>query len=249
MVRVDYLIRYAHTDAIFESATRFAMGNIRFNAPPGWPEPPEGWRPTHDWQPDPSWPPAPEGWAFWRDSAQGAPAAGEFAPGRSGPRQNPKPGSAKPTSKSKYQRRWMAAYLTVVVLNVVFLLLAITGSEVPAEALFAVWLGTLASIAGVLMGADLMRRRVGDSDFDDATKAMRVMAIAWVLLAVSLIVTVVVGTGGGNTADVSPEAERALLGISDAVVTQVFGAVVFFLIVGDEYTKYRRLVSASKPVS
>lgn len=38
---------------------------LRFNPPPGWPQPPEGWRPPAGWKPDPSWPAAPEGWMFW----------------------------------------------------------------------------------------------------------------------------------------------------------------------------------------
>jgi hypothetical protein len=37
----------------------------RFNPPPGWPQPPEGWVPPPGWTPDPSWPPAPAGWQFW----------------------------------------------------------------------------------------------------------------------------------------------------------------------------------------
>ena len=39
----------------------------RFNPPPGWPTPPEGWQPPQDWRPDPNWPPAPEGWQFFLD--------------------------------------------------------------------------------------------------------------------------------------------------------------------------------------
>lgn len=39
----------------------------RFNVPPGWPAPPEGWLPGPGWQPDPSWPPAPAGWQFWTE--------------------------------------------------------------------------------------------------------------------------------------------------------------------------------------
>lgn len=37
----------------------------KFNAPPGWPKPPENWVPSTDWKPDPSWPAAPGGWQFW----------------------------------------------------------------------------------------------------------------------------------------------------------------------------------------
>lgn len=38
---------------------------MRFNVPPGWPQPPLGWAPPPGWRPDPSWPPAPPGWQFW----------------------------------------------------------------------------------------------------------------------------------------------------------------------------------------
>jgi hypothetical protein len=39
----------------------------RFNPPPNWPLPPEGWRPPPGWKPDPAWPPAPPGWELWID--------------------------------------------------------------------------------------------------------------------------------------------------------------------------------------
>jgi hypothetical protein len=38
---------------------------MRFNPPPGWPQPPEGWVPPAGWTPDPSWPDPPEGWQLW----------------------------------------------------------------------------------------------------------------------------------------------------------------------------------------
>lgn len=47
----------------------------RYNPPPGWLVPGEGWRPSFDWRPDPAWPPAPVDWDFWVDHEQGpAPA-------------------------------------------------------------------------------------------------------------------------------------------------------------------------------
>jgi hypothetical protein len=36
-----------------------------FNPPPGWPKPPEGWRPPKGWSPDPAWPDPPPGWQLW----------------------------------------------------------------------------------------------------------------------------------------------------------------------------------------
>lgn len=44
------------------------MAEREFVVPPGWPEPPPGWRPPLGWRPDPSWPTAPDGWDFYRDS-------------------------------------------------------------------------------------------------------------------------------------------------------------------------------------
>lgn len=37
----------------------------KFNPPPGWPRPPNGWVPPKGWTPDPSWPQPPPGWQLW----------------------------------------------------------------------------------------------------------------------------------------------------------------------------------------
>ena len=46
--------------------------DLRFNPPPGWPKPPEGWHPPAGWTPDPSWPAPPEGWLLWLPKGDGA---------------------------------------------------------------------------------------------------------------------------------------------------------------------------------
>lgn len=38
---------------------------VRFNPPPGWPTPPEGWTPPPGWNPDPAWPAPPPGWRLF----------------------------------------------------------------------------------------------------------------------------------------------------------------------------------------
>jgi hypothetical protein len=38
---------------------------VRFNPPPTWPRPAEGWSPPPGWLPDRSWPPPPHGWPLW----------------------------------------------------------------------------------------------------------------------------------------------------------------------------------------
>jgi len=51
---------------------------LRFNPPPGWDVPGDGWSPPHGWTPDPAWPTAPDGWQFWvRDTAPAASAPGQ----------------------------------------------------------------------------------------------------------------------------------------------------------------------------
>src|SRR6187399_1529278 len=50
---------------------------LRFNAPPGWPSPPEGWRPEPGWKPDPSWPAAPQDWVFWVPAETSPPAGAQ----------------------------------------------------------------------------------------------------------------------------------------------------------------------------
>jgi len=42
---------------------------MRYNPPPNWPKPPDGWTPSAEWSPDPSWPPPPAGWQLWVDDA------------------------------------------------------------------------------------------------------------------------------------------------------------------------------------
>ena len=39
-------------------------GQLRFVPPPGWPVPPDGWRPVAGWSPDPRWPDPPADWQF-----------------------------------------------------------------------------------------------------------------------------------------------------------------------------------------
>lgn len=44
---------------------------MKYNPPPGWPKPPDGWVPPKGWKPDPAWPTAPEGWELWISNGPG----------------------------------------------------------------------------------------------------------------------------------------------------------------------------------
>lgn len=46
-------------------------GPVRFNPPPGWPRPPDGWTPPSGWTPDPTWPEPPPGWQLWIATGEG----------------------------------------------------------------------------------------------------------------------------------------------------------------------------------
>lgn len=46
---------------------------MKFNAPPGWPTPPDDWHPPTGWKPDPSWPELPDGWQLWIPGDEPAP--------------------------------------------------------------------------------------------------------------------------------------------------------------------------------
>lgn len=50
---------------------------MRFNPPPGWPQPPAGWVPPPGWKPDPSWPEPPAGWKLWIDDSQSSTSAAD----------------------------------------------------------------------------------------------------------------------------------------------------------------------------
>jgi hypothetical protein len=73
--------------------------SLRFNPPPGWPQPPDGWSPPKGWTPDPSWPEPPPGWELWVPAdATGEPAAGP-------PESSTAPTEGDPPAEGSLQRR------------------------------------------------------------------------------------------------------------------------------------------------
>ncbi|MGJ9403559.1 DUF4041 domain-containing protein [Arthrobacter sp. KK5.5] len=56
-----------------------------FNPPPGWPQPPRGWRPPVGWTPDPAWPDPPEDWQLWLPPEGSVPAEAATDPAPSVP--------------------------------------------------------------------------------------------------------------------------------------------------------------------
>lgn len=133
----------------------------RYNPPPNWPVPPEGWSPRPEWAPDPAWGPAPEGWEFWVDD--GAPTAygqptpyGQAAPyGGSGVGEPQRSGRANPDA-------WKRTGLVALGLFVIFGALAAALSEINrAEAAGRVFGGALVAFVITALFAWNSRARWG----------------------------------------------------------------------------------------
>ena len=145
---------------------------------------------------------------------------------------------------SRYQRRWLAAYWAAAALNLAFLVLALGGDDVSGAAYFAVTTGSVASLLGSTMATHVHLRGVDDRDFDEATSIMRAVAVAWLLLSLFMVCAVVAATDFGATATVDPARQQDVLDVADGLAAQLFGAAALLVVVGDGYTRYRRLLAA-----
>lgn len=187
-------------------------------------------------KPPPGWPTPPSGWTptpGWRPPDEWPPA----------------PPGWRFWRISRYQVQWLRAFWLVVVLNLGFVLLAATGSDVPPESLLATLLGLIAVTLGAAMATGVARRGVSDVDFDDAAKAMRPAALAWLILAGTLLTAAIVGTNRGERDRASDEVTQFALAVGDSVSGQIVGFLVLFLVVGDGYSSYRRLTKGQSSPS
>lgn len=73
---------------------------LRFNPPPNWPAPPEGFTPPAGWQPDPEWGPAPDGWQLWVEEPTAVMGTGSAPQAPSAPDAGWAPTQAVPTQPS-----------------------------------------------------------------------------------------------------------------------------------------------------
>lgn len=146
---------------------------------------------------------------------------------------------------SPYCRRWLAAYWTAAGLNLLFLVLALTGEDVPSQALFAVSTGAIAAVLGAAMASHMVRRGIGDRDFDEATSSMRIVCVGWLLLVLVMLIGVAGGSGMGARDSAGGQATQDVLAVSDGIVPALFGVAALFVVVGDGYTKYRRQIAVS----
>ena len=159
---------------------------MRFNPPPGWPEPPEGFMPGPGWQPDPSWPRAPAHWQFWvPDSVQPRSAEIGYGPERtprlpSYPRQEA-PGTWQPAPRQQPGTSGMAIAAFVLglvsasVLAIIFGIVALRrirrthqagkGMAIAGIALGSAWLVLVGGlvVASVLSGSPLAAPGVASS--------------------------------------------------------------------------------------
>jgi len=148
---------------------------------------------------------------------------------------------------SAYCQRWLAAYWTAAGLNLLFLVLALTGEDVAIPALFAVGTGAIAAVLGTAMASHLVRRGIEDRDFDEATSSMRIVCVGWLLLVLVMVIGVAAGSEMGARDTAGDQATQEVVAVSDSIVPALFGVAALFVVVGDGYTKYRRQLAAKTP--
>ena len=145
------------------------------------------------------------------------------------------------TRGTRYQVWWVRSYWIATALTVVFLVLALTGSGVGFGSHVSVTLAVVATALGSLMASRIQRHGVTDVEFDEGTSGMRVIAVGWSALVILLLIAATFGTGFGLTASVDPDVADGVVGFSASLATTLFGFAALIAVVGDGYTKYRRL--------
>jgi len=135
------------------------------------------------------------------------------------------------------------SYWVAAALNVLFLLLALVGDDVPAVARIAVTLGAVSTVAGTLMAASLFRVGITDVEFDESTSAMRVIVVAWAVLVTVMVGATVVGTDAGERSSAGVGSTETVVGVSEGAAGVLFGLAALFVVAGDGYTKYRKLTA------
>lgn len=131
---------------------------MQFNAPPGWPTPPDGWYPDANWRPDPSWPPAPEGWRFWTQTQ--TPPEPQVPPAPL--TRLPDPPAAQPRTHSRWWAR--LAWIPTLLFGVVAYLIALqsmVATQNPILFPTLLFIGAITVPASVLMLVYGLGQRVG----------------------------------------------------------------------------------------
>lgn len=152
------------------------------------------------------------------------------------------------TARRRYQITWVVLSWLVTGLSLVSLLYVIVvppilGVEIPAVGLFTAATSSVATVLGSAMATHLVARGVGSVDFDDATSTMRVVVVAYALVQVTVAV-ILLGAVDWDRPSLRPDAIEDMASLSQGVAAQVFGAAALFLVVGEGFSKYRRLLAS-----
>lgn len=207
----------------------------RLHVPPGWPDPPAGWRPPPGWRPPASWPPAPAGWAWWTDP-----------PATPGAAATPDPVAPAPVRRLGYQVPWLVLFWTAFAVSLVFVLLAVTGEDVPGESVVVLATGFLAIALATGFATDLVRRGVPDLDFDAGTAWGRSASAGWLLLVVVLVVLADQAAASG-LAPSDPAVDDIAVRGTQTITAQVIGAAALLGVLGPGYSEYRRARAGGRP--
>jgi hypothetical protein len=178
---------------------------MRFNPPPGWPPPPEGFTPDPGWQPDPSWPPAPPGWQLWVPDELGSDASSVLTPGSVGYPRGPA------LADYGQQSAWDLPAPPPSGTN---------GMAIAAFVLGLVGFVWICAILGIVFGIIALNRT--RRTFERGRRlaiAGIVLGSVWLAVLVGLIVFLVVfvGGGGSNGSSSAPPASASIGASSQTV--------------------------------
>jgi hypothetical protein len=149
---------------------------------------------------------------------------------------------------SRYQKAWLVAFWVAAALNLLSVVRALFGGVAFGQPILTVLFGAVAVVAGAMMVTAISRKGVSDIDFDDAAKGMRIVAVAWLLLAASLFIGAIVATdfGAHEGLDNGP-LEALIRSVGESVSSQIFGLAAIFVVAGDGYGKYHKLTRNDSP--
>jgi len=140
----------------------------------------------------------------------------------------------KPTAPA-VQVVWLALYWTALGVNTVLLIVGLLGSATFAS-MVALVLAAASTLIGALFATRILRAGVTSTVFIKSTTTIRVIAIAWILLALAIVTGAVVAV----FAALPNEAVDWSKGFAGTV-----GAISILAALGPAYSEYREAMTTA----
>jgi hypothetical protein len=131
---------------------------------------------------------------------------------------------------------WLTLYWTALAVNSVLLIVGLAGPETTFASMVALVLAAASTLIGAIFATRILRARVTSTVFIKSTTTIRVIAIAWILLAVAIVSGAVVAV----FAAVPNEAVDWSKGFAGTV-----GAISILAALGPAYSEYREAMTSA----